>query len=153
MPSRYPEPYGLVAMEAARSGIPVILPGTALLAHDMVRHGAGLAVNPRDTAGVAENLAALAQDDDRVRAMSQAAFALPAELGLSTQAWITRLLDFYAARIAAVAVSAAEPPSDQAASAAPAEEQAALRRKARACPSSTAELAAGTRGSRSPSAR
>jgi glycosyltransferase involved in cell wall biosynthesis len=36
MPSRYPEPYGLVAMEAARSGLPVVLPSTALLAEDLV---------------------------------------------------------------------------------------------------------------------
>lgn len=153
MPSRYPEPYGLVAMEAARSGIPVILPATALLAGDLVHHGAGLATDPRDTAGFAAQLAALAQDDGRVRAMSEAAFALPADLALSPEAWTGRLLDFYAARLAAVAVSGAASPypvrEDEGPCAGSPERDPARGRTGRARPSSTAELAAGARLSRS----
>jgi hypothetical protein len=153
MPSRYPEPYGLVAMEAARSGIPVVLPATALLAGDLVHHGAGLAIDPRDSAGFAAHLAALAQDDGRVRAMSEAAFALPDDLALSPEAWTGRLLDFYAARLAAVAVSGAARPypvREEEAPGADSPERAPGRaRTGRARPSSTADLAAGTRLSRS----
>lgn len=154
MPSRYPEPYGLVAMEAARSGLPVVLPSTALLAEDLVRHGAGVAVDPRDTAAFAAVLGELAQDNARVRAMSEAAIALPTDLALSPDMWIARLLDFYAARLAALAVSGQMP--DQRPDAAPrvAEpdslpEPAVPERTARERPLSTAELAAGARRSRS----
>ncbi len=44
MPSRYPEPFGLVAIEAARSGLPVIMSRSAFLAEEMQRakHGACL---------------------------------------------------------------------------------------------------------------
>jgi len=99
MPSRYPEPYGLVAMEASLAGLPVILPPTALLAPDLVEAGAGLAVDPRDTAAFAGTLAALAADDARVAAMSHAGFTRTAHLALSHDAWIDRLLAQYAARL------------------------------------------------------
>jgi glycosyltransferase involved in cell wall biosynthesis len=154
MPSRYPEPYGLVAMEAARSGLPVVLPSTALLAEDLVRHGAGVAVDPRETAAFAAVLGELAQDNARVRAMSEAAINLPTDLALSPDMWIARLLDFYAARLAALAVSGQMP--DQRPDAAPrgaepdsSREPTLLERTARARPLSTAELAAGARRSRS----
>ncbi|MFM9937213.1 MAG: glycosyltransferase family 4 protein [Novosphingobium sp.] len=99
MPSRYPEPYGLVAMEAALAGLPVILPPTALLAPDLVKAGAGLAIDPRDTQAFAAALAALAADDDRTLAMSNAAFARTAHLALTHEGWIDRLLMHYQARL------------------------------------------------------
>ncbi|WP_082698185.1 glycosyltransferase [Novosphingobium fuchskuhlense] len=99
MPSRYPEPYGLVAMEAALAGLPVILPPSALLAPDLVAAGAGLAVDPRDTAAFAAALAALATDDARVAAMSHAAFTATRGLALSPEQWIDALLAHYAARL------------------------------------------------------
>lgn len=106
MPSRYPEPYGLVAMEAARSGLPVILPPSALLSGDLVACGAGLAVDPRDTAGFAAALRQLADDDDLVGRMSRAAFALTAELAHSPEGWIDALIGHYSARVAAAATVA-----------------------------------------------
>jgi glycosyltransferase involved in cell wall biosynthesis len=48
MPSRYPEPFGLVAAEAALSGVPVILARTAFLAEDFETLGIGLACNTQD---------------------------------------------------------------------------------------------------------
>lgn len=161
MPSRYPEPYGLVAMEAARSGIPVILPPTALLAGDLVRHGAGLAIDPRDTPSFAAQLAALAQDHARIRAMSEAAFALPDDLALSPDAWVGRLLDFYAARLAARSVAehaqTQGQPCDERRQRAvdgpdvspPSAGWPGLGRTGRTRPLSTAELASGARRSRS----
>jgi len=102
MPSRYPEPFGLVAMEAARSGLPVILPPTALLAPDLVARGAGIAVDPRDPVGFAGILTILAADDQRVAAMSEAAFTQTGDLALSPAEWVEALLAFYAGRLAAL---------------------------------------------------
>lgn len=102
MPSRYPEPYGLVAMEAALAGLPVVLPPSALLAADLVAAGAGVSVDPRDTARFADVLSALAKDDTRVEAMSRAAFTETRHLALSPAEWIDQLLAHYAARLAAV---------------------------------------------------
>jgi glycosyltransferase involved in cell wall biosynthesis len=101
MPSRYPEPYGLVAMEAALAGLPVVLPPSALLAPDLVAAGAGIAVDPRDTAAFAAVLAGLARDHARVEAMSRAAFTATRHLALSPEEWIDALLAHYAARLAA----------------------------------------------------
>ncbi len=99
MPSRYPEPYGLVAMEAALAGLPVILPPSALLAPDLVAAGAGIAVDPRDTAAFAAALAGLRTDDARVAGMSHAAFTATRHLALSPDRWIDCLLAHYAARL------------------------------------------------------
>lgn len=102
MPSRYPEPYGLVAMEAALAGLPVILPPSALLAPDLVAAGAGFSVDPRDTAAFAAALGALAADDARVEAMSRAAFTATRHLALSPDEWLDRLLAHYGTRLEAL---------------------------------------------------
>lgn len=99
MPSRYPEPYGLAAMEAALAGLPVILPPTALLAQGLVAAGAAAIVYPQDIAAHAAVLAALAQDDARVEAMSRAGFTATRHLALSPEEWIDRLFAHYAARL------------------------------------------------------
>lgn len=103
MPSRYPEPYGLVAMEALRAGLPTIVPPTALLATDIVRAGAGMAVDPRDGDAFAAALTWMAGDDAMVRDLSEAAFARTGPLALSPDAWIDRLLGHYETRLGAVA--------------------------------------------------
>ncbi|MFC0205258.1 glycosyltransferase family 4 protein [Novosphingobium soli] len=100
MPSRYPEPFGLVALEAAWSGLPVILAPTALLAPDLVAVGAGLAVDPRDTAAFAAAIRDLGRDDGAVRAMSEAAFGGTRTLGLTPFAWIARLEEILAGCVA-----------------------------------------------------
>ncbi len=155
MPSRYPEPYGLVAMEAARSGLPVILPPTALLADDLVARGAGLAIDPRDTPALSRALRDLAGDDARLRTMSEAAFSATDDLALSPEDWVSGLLDFYAARLAALSVrngsfqsSRGEGPGGG--GVAP---PLGPSRLATAVPVITADLAGGTRRSRSRSAR
>lgn len=100
MPSRYPEPYGLVAGEALWSGLPVILTDQALLAADIVIRQAGLACDPRDEAALAGAMARLAGDDALTERMSRNAFSRTADLGHSTESWTDALLDAYAAVLA-----------------------------------------------------
>lgn len=101
MPSRYPEPFGLVAIEAAWSGLPVILAETALLARDIAELGAGIAVDPRDTAAFAAAISTLADDDSLARRQSIAAFSATRGLGSTTSAWVDGLESHYAARLGA----------------------------------------------------
>jgi glycosyltransferase involved in cell wall biosynthesis len=99
MPSRYPEPFGLVAMEAAWSGLPVILAQTALLSDELVASGAGLAVDPRGTPGFAAAMRLILDDDAIACAMSQAAFTAIRTLALDPGTWIERLEAVLAGRI------------------------------------------------------
>jgi glycosyltransferase involved in cell wall biosynthesis len=100
MPSRYPEPYGLVAAEALWSGLPVIAAETAFLAPDIVAAGAGLACDPRDTPEMSAAIRRL-MDDDLARTMSVNAFENTAGIGLVEDAWVSGLLAAYEDRLAA----------------------------------------------------
>lgn len=100
MPSRYPEPYGLVAIEAAWSGLPVIVADTALLARDIVQSGAGAAVAPRDIAAFAAAIKAIATDDALAERQSTAAFSQTRQLGLTPEIWIDSLIEHYGRRLA-----------------------------------------------------
>lgn len=95
MPSRYPEPYGLVAAEALWSGLPVVAADTAFLAADISRAGAGEGVNPRDTVAFADVLRRIMADEVATRSMSVAAFERTAGIGLSPGAWTDRLIQTY----------------------------------------------------------
>lgn len=99
MPSRYPEPYGLVAVEAAWSGLPVLATDTAFLTPDLVEAGAGSAIEPRDTIGFKKAIERLATDDELTRSMSIAAFENLKGAALSPDAWTDRLIEIYEARV------------------------------------------------------
>lgn len=101
MPSRYPEPFGLVAVEALWSGLPVIATDTAFLTQDIVAAGAGIAIDPRDIDGFAAVLRRTAEDAPGTRAMSIAAYEDTRAIALAPEVWIDRLELAYAERIAA----------------------------------------------------
>lgn len=101
MPSRYPEPFGLVAVEASRSGIPVILSDSAFLAPEMVREGVGFACATRDSEAFAAALARVRElPEAETRAMSERAFAGGAALANTPDQWIDQLIGLYRAAAA-----------------------------------------------------
>ncbi|NYJ12107.1 glycosyltransferase involved in cell wall biosynthesis [Rhizobium leguminosarum] len=106
MPSRYPEPFGLVAIEAARSGLPVIMSRSAFLAEEMERAGMALACDTADESAFAETLTRFSQmPAQEVRAMSERAFRLSPDLASTHEEWRDALLAEYQSLISTNAVS------------------------------------------------
>lgn len=98
MPSRYPEPFGLVAAEAVYSGIPVILSQTAFLGEEVDKGGVGFVCDGRDResfAGVLARVRDMPESD--VRVMSEHAFARLVGLANDVDTWIDNLLSLYQA--------------------------------------------------------
>lgn len=100
MPSRWAEPYGLVAGEALWSGIPVVLSDNAFLAPAIAAAGAGLAV-PNSVEAFAEAMRRIAQDDALAAQMSHAAFHDTQSIGNTTESWLDAHLRLYEERLPA----------------------------------------------------
>ena len=96
MPSQYPEPFGLVAVEALGSGLPVVVSDTALLADEITSSGAGVSVDCTNETALAETLGRLFGNDESISKMSQKALRIAPELGLSLSAWVDELEASYA---------------------------------------------------------
>jgi glycosyltransferase involved in cell wall biosynthesis len=95
LPSRWRETFGLVALEAATSGLPVVMSRFAPVSSELERLGAGIACDPFDEQGLATIIRRLACDDAAVATMSHAAFASAAALAHSGEAWLDDLLQLY----------------------------------------------------------
>jgi len=96
MPSLYPEPFGLVAVEAMGSGLPVIASHTALLAPEIVASGSGWSVDVRDVDGLSNILRTVADAPARdISEKSLNAFSSSRSLASTPEAWCDDLLDIY----------------------------------------------------------
>jgi glycosyltransferase involved in cell wall biosynthesis len=99
VPSRYPEPFGLVAVEALSSGLPVIIASSALLAPEIEERGIGYACDPLDISAMANMMRRLMQNDDLTRTMSERAVESASALGTTPTVWISELLRLYEQRL------------------------------------------------------
>lgn len=97
MPSRHIEPFGLAAVEALWSGLPVLSSAQSLIAPDIAAAGAGHSIDPLDIDGFAASLRAILADDAGTRLMSENARERTGSLALSPTRWIDALLAAYTA--------------------------------------------------------
>lgn len=101
MPSRYPEPFGMVCLEAAGAGVPVILPPNALLSADVARHGLGYVCDTTDIPAFAAKLAEARADSTYIEAASRRGFDMLRELSPTPEGWRDRLRAIYDDMVAA----------------------------------------------------
>ena len=114
IPTRCRETFGLVGIEALLSGIPVVVSRFSLISDEIVRHGFGLSCDPYDEVALADTIAALDRDDDRVREISCRAFSGARMLAPTPEHWCDDLLRIYESKLAArlPVRTAANPESD-----------------------------------------
>lgn len=93
--SRVPEPFGLAALEAAGSGIPLVLPSEALLSREIVAADCGLDFAAGDVGALAAAMRRLAGDDRLVRYMSHNGFREAPGMGNTASSWAAALLSVY----------------------------------------------------------
>ncbi|RKE77542.1 glycosyltransferase [Rhizobium sp. AG855] len=97
IPSRLPEPFGLVAVEAAASGIPLILTEMAFLAEEVIKDGTGITCNTQDVAHFAaalHSMDTMARED--IRQMSERAYARAIAMANTPDGWADKLTGIYA---------------------------------------------------------
>jgi glycosyltransferase involved in cell wall biosynthesis len=99
VPSRYPEPFGLVAVEALLSGLPVIIASSALLASEIEERGIGYACEPLDISAMAGLMRRLMQDDELTRTMSERAVESAPTLATTPAVWTSELVRLYEQRL------------------------------------------------------
>ncbi|WP_371154028.1 glycosyltransferase family 4 protein [Jannaschia sp. 2305UL9-9] len=100
MPSRFTEPFGLVAPEASLSGLPVAISSVALLARDISDAGLGVSIDVGSTDALAADLRRFAaRPNDEIRAMSMAGFSGRNSVAQTPDAWIDQLLGLYHAAL------------------------------------------------------
>ena len=105
VPSRVTEPFGLVILEAAMSGLPVIVSDSAYLSGDVERLGFGRRVSMSQPGALTGAVQALAGDDALVREMSERAFDVASSLCHSAESWIEAHLDIFARKLATARVT------------------------------------------------
>jgi glycosyltransferase involved in cell wall biosynthesis len=94
MPSRLPEPFGLVAHESLQSGIPIVAFKSAFIAKEAQELGCGIVAETPNAQSLSEAFADIDRND-RVESMSKTAFALAAGLANTPQSWCNELIALY----------------------------------------------------------
>ena len=94
-PSRMIEPFGLVILEAAASGLPVIVSSHAFLAEDVKSQGLGSTFDISEPGELTALLKQFADDDELTARMSTAGFNNAANLFLSPEDWISTFIDTF----------------------------------------------------------
>jgi glycosyltransferase involved in cell wall biosynthesis len=102
VPTRWRETFGLVALEALMSGIPVIVSHAALIGKEVEALGCALICNPSDETALAAQLQLIARDDALVARMSARAFANARALAPTSAQWCDQLLDLYQRKLSAL---------------------------------------------------
>jgi glycosyltransferase involved in cell wall biosynthesis len=100
MPSRWRETFGLVALEAAMSGIPIVASRAALITDDLVRSQFAVPFEADNEVELAQAMATLAKDDVGVETMSRNAFEKARALAPSPEDWCGELLSLYERQLA-----------------------------------------------------
>ena len=100
VPSRVTEPFGLVIIEAAASGLPVIVSDRAYLAREAQQMGFGIVFDPSHPRSLSPILDSVARDRAAVERMSKAGYAGAGRLALSSEEWADRLLRLFQRKLA-----------------------------------------------------
>lgn len=107
--TRWRETFGLVTLEAAMSGVPVLVSRHALISDEVAALGCAEMCDPADIGDLAARLRRLGRDDAAVRAMSEAGFERARRLAPTPDAWCDALLALYQQTLAAAGARRAEP--------------------------------------------
>ncbi|SMQ61069.1 Glycosyltransferase involved in cell wall bisynthesis [Altererythrobacter xiamenensis] len=94
MPSRLPEPFGLVALEALQSGVPLVAFDDSFVAREAAELGCAFLARGRHAGSLASAVTEL-DDDERIEAASRAAFEQSHALSHTHESWRDGLLDLY----------------------------------------------------------
>ena len=99
VPSRVTEPFGLVILEAAMSGVPVIVTKSAYLAEDVERLDFGQSFQTSDPDTLRDILVEFATNDQLVERMSKAGMTSASSLCHTPESWAERFLDVFARKL------------------------------------------------------
>lgn len=94
MPSRLPEPFGLVALEALQSGIPLVAYGDSFVAAEAAELGAAFVAHSRRPGALADATRRL-DDNEAMRRASEAGFGPCRTLSNTHDSWRDGLLALY----------------------------------------------------------
>jgi glycosyltransferase involved in cell wall biosynthesis len=112
MPSRLPEPFGLAAAEAARAGVPVVLPDIALMAAEIAGQGMGLAYDANDSHGLESALGRIRDAGaEEMSRTSRRAGEGAGRLATTPDEWADGLVSLYRAALAPRAAHRATSPA------------------------------------------
>ncbi|MEZ5856449.1 MAG: glycosyltransferase family 4 protein [Hyphomicrobiaceae bacterium] len=95
VPSLVRETFGLVVLEAAASGLPVIVSQSACIAREVEENGMGLVCPAGNALALSRTLESLRDDDARIASLSRAAFTNARRLIATPAEWGEQLVELY----------------------------------------------------------